>query len=283
MAQYNWAYTGGSGKQYVVGLYHGTESGHLMVYCDLRVILIEFSILQDYTYSFFIEDDMLDLTIKRSKDQFQYGFQVNKEVDTPKNQVRKVQEKQERRWISVSLVVLAIVALMLFGAWWYNEVYKSKADLQQVQYSAWQVPAKVFVSKGKGVKYSFVANGKGYEGQAEQPKQILFPLESGDEFMVHYDMYKPHIHILDFQYPTNKQIARYRQRAAERHFILHPDLNKKHIECLLDIAFQLKGLDAYADFYFQNTPVSENPLHNQETYGRLTRDVPFQKAAKECK
>lgn len=283
MAQHNWAYTGGSGKQYVVGLYHGTESGHLMVYCDLRVILIEFSILQDYTYSFFIEDDMLDLTIKRSKDQFQYGFHVNREVDTPKNQARKVQEKQERRWMSVSLVVLAIVALMLFGAWWYNEVYKSEEDLKQVQYSAWHVPAKVFVSNTSGVKYSFVANGKGYESQTARPQQTLFPLESGDEFMVHYDMYKPRIHVLDFQSPTNNQIARYRKRAAERHLILHPDLSKKQIECLLDIALQIKGLDAYADFYFQNTPVSENPLHNQETYGRLTRDVPFQKAAKECK
>lgn len=253
-----------------------------MVYCDLRVILIEFSILQDYTYSFFIEDDLLDLTIKRRNEGFQYGFNVNREVDTPKNQARKVQEKQERRWMSVSLIVLAVVALLLFGAWWYNEIYASNENLDRVRYSAWQAPAKVFVSTNDIIKYSFIADDKGYEAKMERPEQTLFPLESGDEFMVRYDFDKPHLNFLDFQAPTPTQIARYRQRAAEQHTRLHPDLDKKQVECLLDIAFEIKGLAGYADFYFQNTPPSQNALHNQESYGRLTRDIPFQKAAKFC-
>jgi hypothetical protein len=116
----------------------------------------------------------------------------------------------------------------------------------------------------------------------EVAEPLLFPLESGDEFMVHYDFDKPHLNVLDFQAPTPIQIARYRKRTAEKHLRLHPDLNKKHVECLLDIAFELKGLNGYADFHYQNTPVAENSLHNQETYGRLTRDIPFQKALKRC-
>lgn len=282
MAQHNWAYTGGSGKQYVVGLYHGTESGHLMVYCDLRVILIEFSILQDYTYSFFIEDDLLDLTIKRQNNNFQYGFNVNRAVDTPKNRARNVQEKQERRWMSVSLVILGIVALLFLGAWWYNRVYTSDDVLAQVRYSSWQVPAKVFVSNNNFIRYSFVADGRGYESSMELSEPPLFPLESGDEFMVHYDFDKPHLNVLDFQAPTPSQIARYRKRAAAQHLYLHPDLNKKYVECLLNIAFEMKGLNGYADFYHQNTIPTQNSLHNQESYGRLTRDIPFQKAAKLC-
>jgi hypothetical protein len=283
MAQHNWAYTGGSGKQYVVGLYHGTESGHLMVYCDLRIILVEFGILQDYTYSFFIEDDLLDLTIKRQNDDFRYGFKVNRIVDTPKNRARNVQEKQERRWMSVSLVIVGILAVLLLGAWWYNKRFTSDEALMQVQYSGWQAPAKVFVNPDATLQYSFVANGKAYEATMLPPQNAPFPLESGDEFMARYDFEKPHLNVLDVQLPTPRQIARYRQRAAAQHSQLHPDLNEKEIECLLDIAFEQKGFAGYADFYHQKTAPSQNALHNQETYGRLTRDIPFQQALKNCR
>lgn len=283
MAQHNWAYSSTSGKQYAVGLYHGTESGHLMVYCDLRVILIEFSILQDYTYSFFIEDDLLDLKIKRRGEGFQYGFEVNKEADTPKNQARKVQAKQEKRWMSVSLVVVGIIAILFLGAWWYNAAHTDEEALARIRGSSWQTPAKVFTSNNNGIKYSFVADGRGYESRMALPLQTLFPLESGDEFIVRYDYKKPHLNVIDFEAPTPSQIARYRQRAAERHKTLHPNSHKKEVECLLDIAFEIKGLAGYADFYHQNITPTQNLLHNKETFGRLTRDIPFQKAAKLCK
>lgn len=253
-----------------------------MVYCNLRIILIEFSILQDYTYSFFIENEMLDLTINRQGNGFQYDFHINKEVDTPRNRERKVQEKQERRWLSMALITVGILGVLFLGAWWYNEVRTDEDDLAKVRYSAWKAPAKVFVNNNKVLKYSFVADGKGYTAQTDRPDQSLFPLESGDEFIVRYDFDNPHVNVLDFQSPTAVQIARYRQRAAEQHLRLHPDLDKKQVECLLDIAFEIKGLDGYADFYHQQTPPKENSTHNAETYGRLTRDIPFQKAAKSC-
>lgn len=225
---------------------------------------------------------MLDLTIKRKEHDFQYGFQVNKEVDTPRNRDRKVQEKQERRWLSISLLVMGVVALLFLGAWWYHTIRTNKNAWESVRYSHWQAPAKVFVNERNTLHYSFVADGQGYNASMKQPNAALFPIESGDEFMVRYDFDNPNVHIIDFQAPTQKQIDRYRQRAAEQHLKLHPDLDKKQVECLLNIAFKIKGLDGYADFYFQQTAPRDNRVHNKESYGRLTRDLPFQKVAKSC-
>lgn len=225
---------------------------------------------------------MLDLTINRQGSGFQYDFHINKEVDTPRNRERKVQEKQERRWLSMALVTVGILAILFLGAWWYNEMRVDEDALSKVRYSSWQAPAKVFVSNDQTLKYSFVADGKGYTAKTVRPEQPLFPLESGDEFIVKYDFYNPNVNLLDFQSPTPSQIARYRQRAADQHLKLHPDLGKKQVECLLDIAFEIKGLDGYADFYHQHTSPQENAIHNKESYGRLTRDIPFQKAAKSC-
>ncbi len=226
---------------------------------------------------------MLDLTIRRKNNDFQYGFQVNKEVDTPRNRDRKVQEKQERRWLSMALLASGIIGVLFLVAWWYNEFRMKEEDVSKVQYSSWKAPAKVFVNEDNTLQYSFVADGRGYQAQATPPAQFSFPVESGDEFMVRYDFDNPKVNMLDFQSPTPSQIARYRQRAADQHLKLHPDLGKKQVECLLDIAFEIKGLQGYADFYFQQTDPKENSIHNKDSYGRLTRDIPFQRAAKLCR
>ncbi len=285
MAQHNWAYTGGSGKQYLVGLYHGKESGHLVVYCDLRVIFIDFSVLQNWTYSFFIEDDLLELKIERRGEHFHYNFDVNRQIDTPKNRERKAQEKHERRAIRTFVAVIGVLAVFFIGAWWYNEVHIRADDLAQVQQNGGQVPAKIFFQPGdREIRYSFVVQGSVFENNTAVPDKLLMPLEPGDEFMVSYNYSKPRVHAIDFNDPSPLQEQRYRQRALERHLRLHPELDKTYVECLLQLAFAQKGLAGYADFYYQDASLKENKLHNRNTYGRLVRDIPFQNAVQErCK
>ncbi len=277
MAQHNWAYTSSTGRQYVVGLYHGKESGHLMAYCNLRIMLIEFSILQDYSYSFFIEDDLLEIKIERKGEDFCYFFEVNKDVDTPKNRARKIQKKRERKQMILSLSIVGVLMLFFFGAWWYNESRISQKDRDALQTNAWQAPAKVFFQPGDAeLTYAFVADGKSWQGKTKLPDDVLFLLESGDEFMVRYLYQKPWIHEINFSEPSPKQLKHYRQRAFEQHLQLHPELPATYVECLLNIAFEQKGAAAYADFFFQNATPENNPNHNRNTYGRLVRDIPFQ-------
>lgn len=285
MAQHNWAYTGGSGRQYVVGLYHGTESGHLMVYCNLSVIYIDFSVLQNWKYSFFIEDDLLELKIERRDNDFHYGFDVDRKADTPKNRERKAREKTEKRYMSLFLAIIGAVGILFLGAWWYNEIHIGTKQLEAVKYSGWQTPTKIFFEPGaKNIRYSFVVRGKVIEGDMEMPENTILPLESGDEFMVNYDYSKPRIHAINFDDPSPWQEQRYRQRVLEQHLKLHPELDKAFVECLLQLAFEVKGLSGYADFFYQNIAPDKNPINNRNTYGRLVRDIPFQNAVKErCK
>lgn len=277
MAQHNWAYTSSTGRQYVVGLYHGKESGHLIAYCNLRIMLVEFSILQDYSYSFFIEDDLLEIKIERKGEDFCYFFQVNKEADTPKNRARKIQQKREQKQMILSLIIVGILMLLFLGTWWYNESRISQKDRETLQTNAWQVPAKIFFQPGDTkLTYTFVADGKSLQGKTALPNDALLPLESGDEFMVRYLSPKPWIHQIDFSLPSPKQLKRYRQKAFEQHTRLHPELTAAYVECLLNVAFEQKGAAAYADFFFQQSTPENNPNHNRNTYGRLVRDIPFQ-------
>lgn len=285
MAQHNWAYTSGSGKQYVVGLYHGAESGHLMVYCNLSVIYIDFSVLHDWTYSFFIEDDLLELKIARQGEQFHYHFDVNRQVDTPLNRARKLREREDFRKLVLMGIALLVAIIIGIWAWRYNEkvVPQRQAAAWLAQYGR-ITPAKVFPIKQDKLRYTFVALGQRYEQTVPDPGGALLPLQAGDEFIVEYASNQPKVSKIRLDRPTERQTQRYQQRAFFKHAQLHPELDSLHILCLLELAYAQKGVGAYADFYYQQTEPAHNATHNRNTYGRLVRDVPFQQmVAERCR
>lgn len=116
--QYQWAYTGNYGVSYQVGVAHGASSGHLVIYCNKNIIAIDFNVLQSKKYSFFIDDELVDLSIEKVGQDFAYDCQINTNVNTPLNQRRR-QENQEdfRLLMSGLIVVLFIIWLVL---WWAN-------------------------------------------------------------------------------------------------------------------------------------------------------------------
>ena len=82
--------------------------------------------------------------------------------------------------------------------------------------------------------------------------------------------------------PTEKQIARYTNRAVEKQARLSPKQSKEHAACLVKIGFGMNGIAALADFYFQDKSEDENPAHNENTYKRLIRSVKFKQDAEKC-
>lgn len=116
MAQQNWHLQSGWGQRHLLGLYHGTDSGHLVVHLNNKVLLIDFNVLETKMYSFFIDQDLYELQIKRSGQDFSYDLQVNTEVDTPKNNERKQAQKTETRnqllVVAFTIVLFAILIIV---------------------------------------------------------------------------------------------------------------------------------------------------------------------------
>ena len=78
-----------------------------------------------------------------------------------------------------------------------------------------------------------------------------------------------------FFQPSKIQIERYKSLVLEQHLHFHPEVAKSIAACEVEIAYNLKGVDGLADFYFQKTSDIENPSHNSNTFNRLVRDLPF--------
>ncbi len=290
MNRFNWTYLADMGKKHHVGLMHGAESGHLLVYCDSNIILIDFKVLEDKTYTFFIDEQLCEISIEKMNGQFYYGFEINKKADTPRNRMRK---KIEKRHLKQSLLFLAGVILLISSFTYFMVKGKddSVGDYYQniLQNNGKESKAKIVTVSPSEITYFYIVNGQSYSAETKSKDESIvvlengMPMEEGDEFIVTYVPNRPDLNKIDYNRPTSYQVDRYRKRTVSQHLYLNPALDSLKAVCIIDIAFETKGIQGLADIYFQQASSSDNPRNNKNTYGKLTRDIPFQnKVSQRC-
>lgn len=112
-----WVLVGGDGKQHHVGLYHGNESGHLVIYCNDEIVTIDFNVLNDKTYNFFIGDELCSLEVEKKDVGFAYGFKIDEKAPTELNKARWLQDKKDAWslliWVGVFFLII-ILAVIIF-------------------------------------------------------------------------------------------------------------------------------------------------------------------------
>lgn len=303
MAQVGWVYLDNHGGQHRVGLYHGDQSGHLVIHCNLRVVQIDFSIKEDRTYSFFIEDELCEVDLRKEPNgRFSYDFRVNKTVDTPRNRIRRADERQiQRQLYYFGAGVLLFLAVVFFGLRWYGKRQREKeiaatsmvtdfsqATLQRLSTEGKDAVAELFlVREGlqRKVFYGFTIGDStmvsGKFAVADTGVVLLpngFPLQDHDAFRAVYLPSQPHTHRIDYFLPTPTTIESYARRAAEAELAAHPDsTSPPRCACLVESTLALKGWVALADILLQQQTERQNPRHNQNSYLRLVRDPEFAK------
>jgi hypothetical protein len=110
-----WTVLDDSGHRHKVGLYHGNKSGHLMVYCNMRVLLIDFNVLNTKKYSFFINDELCDLHIQRTNGRFAYGLEIDRKTNTPKNlKLKEIERANTTKAVAILFGVILVVSVVAF-------------------------------------------------------------------------------------------------------------------------------------------------------------------------
>lgn len=283
MNRFNWTYLADQGKKHHIGLMHGAESGHLLVYCDAKIVLIDFEILEDKRYSFFIDEQLCEISIERINGQFYYSFEINKTANTPRNNLRK---KIERRHLFQGLMLmggilfLAVTFSLIMINW--NDENDQINVISELMHKGKEGEAKILKVSDSEIKYFYIVNGQPYSAQTGlNDKSVIvletgMPLEEGDEFVVKYVSNNPKLNQIDYKRPTQNQIVKYRERAIKKYLEYNPQKDSLFSACVVEIAYYLKGIQGLADIFFQEATESENPQNNRNTYLRLIRDIPFQ-------
>ena len=111
--QFQWTYTGHYGQAYYVGIAHGAETGHLVIYCNKSIIAIDFNVQQSKKYSFFIDDELVDLSIEKVGKNFSYTCNINKDANTNRNQERRKNAREEYRLLMSGIIIVLLIVLIV--------------------------------------------------------------------------------------------------------------------------------------------------------------------------
>ena len=110
MSQMTWTYIADDGSLHKIGLFHGDNTGHLLIYCNASILVIDFGVRTNRNYSFFINDELCDIAVEENEGKFSYGFKVDQITDTPRNRGRRRLIREE---VKQSLVIGAIFILFI--------------------------------------------------------------------------------------------------------------------------------------------------------------------------
>lgn len=114
MGQQIWNMDSVTGDHYTIGLYHGEESGNVVLYMNNEVFLIDFNILEDKNYHFFVGHEFMCLSILRKNEEYFYNLQVDKDTPTPLNTAIRKSEAADEKLLLTGMIAASILLLALF-------------------------------------------------------------------------------------------------------------------------------------------------------------------------
>ena len=282
MAQQQWTVPGYGGRKYRVGMYHGEDSGHLMVHCNNRIMLIDFVVTDSKNYSFFLDQELFELYLMRDNGSFSYDLRHNEDVDTPHN-IRREQDKKTSRWRLIAAGILLVIFAIAGIIAWSNRPAKKQAMLE-------------LLAAGQGITTEVSLFRKGNDWAASyragnQVQQITIPslhsievkglkLEAGDRFAARYQSDEPDILYIIWSEPETKTLQRFQQQVMIYHARQHPELSPQQIGCQVRLAYSLEGLDGLGYLMMQNRKNATK--YNRNGYLRMTRSTEFRQGNKDC-
>lgn len=78
MAQHHWDYQDDTQQPYQISIYHGDQSGHVIIYSNKYILFLDFNIKDDKVYSFYLGNDLLKLAITKKNIGYQYALKSDK-------------------------------------------------------------------------------------------------------------------------------------------------------------------------------------------------------------
>ena len=110
MAQAGWTYTDLFGRKFYIGLYHGDESGHVVLYVNNKISIIDFNINDSKNYAIYIGRDLLKIELDNSSGDFTYRLSMDESI--------KAKPDYPSWYMKVIKVILIILVLLYVGMLW---------------------------------------------------------------------------------------------------------------------------------------------------------------------
>ncbi|WP_367387867.1 hypothetical protein [Lewinella sp. LCG006] len=283
MAQLQWTVPGYGGKTYLVGLYHGEDSGHLMVHCNNKVMLVDFGVKASKDYSFFLDEELFEVKIIEQKNgTYSYEMVHNEEIDSPHNRRREESKKSDRRSIFAGIGLVVFIGIIF--AFLHFRAPAHEATLLAGLAEGRGVDTQVSIFQKQNRWYANYRVDNEVEEivlpQLGDRSPLGFPLAVGDQFSARYAPTDTDLVFIDWHNLVPAQLERYFQLTMAVHAELHPEISSRQVLCQLQLALALEGAAGLAKFYRQDQ--QNQSEYNRDAYLRLVRGEEFKRRVKEC-
>ncbi len=288
MNKFKWTFVNPSGGHNIVGVMHDVKKGHFAIHCDKKFILADKDVFDSNIYTFFVDDELCKIEVKKINGKFAYQFIIDKKTNTPLNKARK---KLNQKNILYSILTVAgivlVVALFMIGGRAMNDYLKGK-KIEEHGVTTIAVMKMVGADQKYQYYYHFTDSVQNYYyhyGAYETKNPMLkngFPLQAEDAFEVIYASIDPNANRLEIFNPTENQLNKYQQLALQQYRTYYPIYKEAYCNCVLDIAKKQKGVEGLALFYHLNTLPKTNKAYNKVKYEQYIDTEAFLDAEVDC-
>lgn len=205
----HWTYVGDSGTPYKVTLYHGPQSGHVLVVVNGKVSIIDFFVRESRNYSLMLEDELMQVEIEKGVEGYSYGFVIDEDADTQRNRERRRVALRRNGWIALSALVGLGLFLWLVVALYHRQEARLTREAMPWLHERGMVTLARFGQGTKGEPLWYYAVRKQVLTLPDIAwPDTLSPLRHGDEVLVYYLPRKPTVARLEPSRPGPRRSRR---------------------------------------------------------------------------
>lgn len=209
MPQMNWTYVGDSGTPYKVTLYHGPQSGHVLVVVNGKVSIIDFFVRESRNYSLMLEDELMVVEIEKGVDGYSYGFVIDEDADTQRNRDRRRVALRRNGWIALSaLLGLGLFLWLVLVLFHRQEARMAREAMPWLEERGMVTLARLGQGKEGEPLWYYAVRKQVFTLPGTDWPDTLPPPRSGDDVLVYFLPRKPTVARLDPSRPGPRRSLR---------------------------------------------------------------------------
>ena len=113
MSQVTWLYSDINGMDYEINIYHGDESGHILIYINDKIMQIDFGVFNSQKYTFLIDEVLFELSIDTTPGGVEYRLSGDGSPLENKPTARDFPHPKSKHTGILVIFVLAFLLLLL--------------------------------------------------------------------------------------------------------------------------------------------------------------------------
>ena len=269
-----------------------------MVYLNGQIIHVEFKVYEAHSFSFMLEEEMMDVEVQKRGDKFRYNCTRNETVDTPLNLDRRARAAEERKksrrsnWtFGAAFATFVLVTTAVIGYFTRTTIdpEAGKSTIATIGVTKrgdnyWVTPTFEAKAYNDAMRIEPIGTYQGRTTYYEEGPLTPFgmPLQDGDEYEIYYRLADPGNYIIQYEKPTYGQLQNLLRRTQQQLRNSSYAYSRRESNCRVTAAYRLSGLEGLGKLYHIETSPAQGAAFDSLQYKAFVAREEYRFLLNEC-